>query len=72
MDAGEGLAALAVDRMNPTGELAILALTSTGLTLAPGVVAAAGDLQDPTHPAYPEGLPVLLDEPELHFWSSAK
>jgi hypothetical protein len=50
----------------------VLADSSTGLSLPPRVEAAAGDLQDLAHLAYPEGLPVLLDEPELHFWSSAK
>jgi hypothetical protein len=54
------------------GVLPILALAIAGASQAPGVVAAAGDLQDPAHQAYPEGPPVLLDEPELHFWSSAK
>jgi hypothetical protein len=50
----------------------VLEFAEARLTLPPRVVAAAGDLQYATHHAYPEGPPVLLDEPELHFWSSAK
>jgi len=41
-------------------------------TFAPGVEAAAGDLQDSAELAYREGLPLLVDEAELHFCSSAK
>ena len=50
----------------------ILEDATTRLAVEPGVEPTAGDLQDFAHLAYPEGLPVLLDEPELHFWSSAK
>jgi len=46
--------------------------TLTWLTPKPRVEPTARDLQDFAHLAYPEGLPVLLDEPEFHFWSSAK
>ncbi len=66
------LAALPVHGTDPLGEPFVVAVAARGLATAPGVVAAAGDLQDLAHHAYPEGLPVLLDEPELHFWSSAK
>jgi hypothetical protein len=41
-------------------------------TPKPRIEPTAGDLQDFAHLAYPEGLPVLLDESELHFWPSAK
>jgi hypothetical protein len=50
----------------------VLDLTLTGLSPQPRVEATAGDLKDLAHLAYSEGLPVPLDKPELHFWSSAK
>src|SRR5258705_197568 len=38
----------------------------------PCIEAAAGDLHDAAKLAYREGLPILLDEAESHFCSSAK
>ena len=67
-----GLATLSVHASDTHRQPFIVAIAERRLATEPGVVAAAGDLQDPTHAAYPEGLPVLLDEPKLHFWSSAK
>ena len=50
----------------------ILKLTLTGLSPQPRIETTAGDLEDQAHLAYSEGPPMLLNEPELHFWSSAK
>ena len=50
----------------------VLNLSLAWPSLQPGVEATAGDLEDLAHLAYSEGLPMLLDKPELHFWSSAK
>lgn len=47
-------------------------LTIARWSSQPGVEAALGDLEDSAHGAYPEGLPVVLDEAKLHFCSSAK
>jgi hypothetical protein len=67
-----GSAALGVDALDRPKKLTVGLLTLAVGTLAPGVVAAAGDPQHLAHHAYSEGLPVLVDEPELHVWSSAK
>jgi hypothetical protein len=67
-----GSPTLVVNPANHFRVLTILALATARLASSAGVVATAGDLQDLAHHAYPEGLPMLLDETELHFWSSAK
>jgi hypothetical protein len=53
-------------------ELGIVSFSIAVGTAKPRVEAAAGDLEHSAELAYREGLPVLLDEVELHFCSSAK
>jgi hypothetical protein len=62
-----GLATGLVYLADPLGKSVIDPLTRARLTPAPGIEAAAGDPKDPAHHAYSEGLPMLVDEPELHF-----
>jgi hypothetical protein len=61
-----------MDLVDLLGELLVLLLSLAWPTATPGVEPTAGDLEDLAHLADSEGLPVLLDESELHFWSSAK
>jgi hypothetical protein len=50
----------------------ILSLPLASWAVAPRVETAAGDLEGAAELAYREGLPLGLDEAELHFCSSAK
>ena len=63
---------LAVDETNALDQSSIGLLAITRRSTQPGVEATTGDLEHHAHLAYPEGLPVFLDEAELHFCSSAK
>jgi hypothetical protein len=63
---------VSIDGVHLLGDHFVFKNATTRLTPKPRIEPTAGDPQDFAHLAYPEGLPVLLDEPELHFWSSAK
>jgi len=63
---------LAVNQMNPLHECVVLLPACAVRASDPGVEAATRDLQNVAELAYREGLPLLLDEAELHFCSSAK
>jgi hypothetical protein len=66
------VAALSVHGPDPLYQGRVLSLPVAAWAPAPGIEAAPGDLEDMAELAYREGLPVLIDEMELHFWSSAK
>jgi hypothetical protein len=61
-----------MDLANLLGELLVDLVTLARTSATPSVIATAGDLKHLAHLAYSEGLPMILDEPKLHFWSSAK
>ena len=63
---------LSMHGMDAFQQRRILSISLALWTVAPGVEAAAGDLEHAAELAYREGLPLLLDEAELHFCSSAK
>ena len=63
---------LTMNQVDALYECVVLLPTRAGRASKPGVKAAAGDLQDAAKLAYREGLPLLFDEAELHFCSSAK
>jgi hypothetical protein len=62
----------AMDLVDLHGERLVLLLSLAGPPATPGVETAARDLEHLAHHADSEDLPMILDEPELHFWSSAK
>jgi hypothetical protein len=61
-----------MDLANLLGELLVGLFSLARTSATPSVEATAGDLKHLAHLAYSEGLPMILDEPKLHFWSSAK
>lgn len=63
---------LAVHGMDPFHQLRILFVPLAVRALHPSVETATGDLQDAAGLAYREGLPLLFNESEFHFCSSAK
>ena len=61
-----------MDLVDLQSEYSVLLLSLAWPPATPSVEPTAGDLEDLAHHADPEGLPMILHEPELHFWSSAK
>jgi hypothetical protein len=62
-----GLALLAMNHFNLYGQVAVLLFFKTFWTPEPGIITAAGDIKNITHPAYPENLPVIRYESIFHF-----
>jgi len=65
-------AVLAVHGVDAFEQRRILPIALAVRAFAPRVETAAGDLENSAELAYREGLPLLFDEPERHFCSSAK
>jgi len=62
-----GLALLTMDDPNPGGQIPVRLLSKTFRTMEPGVIAAAGDIENIAHPAYSVNLPVIRYEMIFHF-----
>jgi hypothetical protein len=65
-------AVLAVHGVDVFEQRRIVPIALAVRAFAPGVETAAGDLEHSAELAYREGLPLLFDEAERHFCSSAK
>jgi hypothetical protein len=63
---------LSMHGMDAFQQRRVLSVPFAVRALDPGVEAASGDLEHAAELAYREGLPLLVDEAELHFCSSAK
>jgi hypothetical protein len=58
---------LAMNNLNTNCQVPVFLLSGTFWTMEPGVITASGDVENVTHPAYPENLPVIRYEPIFHF-----
>ena len=56
-----------MDYPDLVSQLSVRLLPKALGALKPGIIPTAGDIENITHPAYPEYLPMIRYESELHF-----